>query len=152
MHSQTPVEPAYFPFDRRSAGEMPLVSVAGAGAADFESRWTLMDTAGVEQASAVREAGAGGAVRDSLDALFGITAAAVPLAGYVRVESIEARIPGKPCRQSGRGDSSPCQRWGRRGARLDRVPLLRHRQGIQHRRHAHQCLGRDSGRDGDRIR
>ena len=48
------MEPAYFPFDRRNPGEMPLVSVAGAGAADFESRWTLMDTAGVEQASAVR--------------------------------------------------------------------------------------------------
>ena len=94
VDSQTPVEPAYFPFVRRSAGEMPLVSVAGAGAADFESRWTLMDTAGVEQASAVREAGAGGAVRGSLDALFGITAAAVPLAGYVRVESIEAQFRG----------------------------------------------------------
>ena len=61
VDSQAPVEPAYFPFDRRSAGEMPLVSVAGAGASDFESRWTLMDTDGVEQASAVREAGAGGA-------------------------------------------------------------------------------------------
>ena len=60
VDSQAPVEPAYFPFDRHSAGEMPLVSVAGAGAADFESRWTLMDTAGVEQASAVREAGSGG--------------------------------------------------------------------------------------------
>ena len=94
VHSQAPVEPAYFPFDRRSAGEMPLLSVAGAGAADFESRWMLMDTAGVEQASAVREAGAGGAVRGSLDALFGITAAAVPLAGYVRVESIEAQFRG----------------------------------------------------------
>ena len=94
VDSQAPVEPAYFPFDRHSAGEMPLVSLAGAGAADFESRWTLMDTAGVEQASAVREAGAEGAVRGSLDALFGITAAAVPLAGYVRVESIEAQFRG----------------------------------------------------------
>ena len=70
LRSQAPVEPAYFPFDRRDPAEMPLVSVAGAGAADFESRWTLMDTAGVEQASAVREAGTGGAVRDSLDTLF----------------------------------------------------------------------------------
>ena len=103
VHSQAPVEPAYFPFDRRSAGEMPLVSVAGAGAADFESRWTLMDTAGVEQASAVREAGAGGAVRDSLDALFGITAAAVPLAGYVQVESIEARFRGNLVDNPGEG-------------------------------------------------
>ena len=103
VHSQAPVEPAYFPFDRRSAGEMPLVSVAGAGAADFESRWTLMDTAGVEQASAVREAGAGGAVRDSLDALFGITAAAVPLAGYVRVESIEAQFRGNLVDNPGEG-------------------------------------------------
>ena len=94
VDSQAPVEPAYFPFDRRSAGEMPLMSVAGAGAADFESRWTLMDTGGVEQASAVREDGAVGAVRGSLDALFGITAAAVPLAGYVRVESIEAQFRG----------------------------------------------------------
>ena len=94
VDSQAPVEPAFFPFDRRSAGEMPLVSVAGAGAADFESRWTLLDTAGVEQASAVREAGTGGAVRGSLDTLFGITAAAVPLAGYVRVESIEAQFRG----------------------------------------------------------
>ena len=94
VDSQAPVEPAYFPFDRRSAGEMPLVSVAGAGAADFESQWTLMDTAGVEQASAVREAGAGGALRGSLDTLFGIAAAAVPLAGYVRVESIEAQFRG----------------------------------------------------------
>ena len=94
VDSQAPVEPAYFPFDRRSAGEMPLVSVAGAGTADFESRWTLMDTAGVEQAAAVREAGSGGALRGSLDTLFGITAAAVPLAGYVRVESIEAQFRG----------------------------------------------------------
>ena len=94
VDSQAPVEPAYFPFDRHSAGEMPLVSVAGAGAADFESRWTLMDTAGVKQASAVREAGSGGAGRGSLDALFGITAAAVPLAGYVRVESTEAQFQG----------------------------------------------------------
>ena len=94
VDSQAPVEPAYFPFDRRSAGEMPLVSVAGAGAADFESQWTLMDTDGGEQASAVREAGSGGAVRGSLDTLFGITAAAVPLAGYVRVESIEAQFRG----------------------------------------------------------
>ena len=103
VHSQAPVEPAYFPFDRRSAGEMPLVSVAGAGAADFESRWMLMDTAGVEQASAVREAGAGGAVRGSLDALFDITAAAVPLAGYVRVESIEAQFRGNLVDNPGEG-------------------------------------------------
>ena len=37
VDSQAPVEPAYFPFDRRSAREMPLVSVASAGTADFES-------------------------------------------------------------------------------------------------------------------
>ena len=103
VHSQAPVEPAYFPFDRRNAGEMPLVSVAGAGAADFESRWMLMDTAGVEQAAAVREAGAGGAVRGSLDALFDITAAAVPLAGYVRVESIEAQFRGNLVDNPGEG-------------------------------------------------
>ena len=103
VHSQAPVEPAYFPFDRRSAGEMPLVSVAGAGAAGFESRWMLMDTDGVEQASVVREAGAGGAVRGSLEALFGITAAAVPLAGYVRVESIEAEFRGNLVDNPGEG-------------------------------------------------
>ena len=103
VHSQAAVEPAYFPFDRRNAGEMPLVSVAGAGAADFESRWMLMDTAGVEQASAVREAAAGGAVRGSLDALFGITAAAVPLTGYVRVESIEAQFRGNLVDNPGEG-------------------------------------------------
>ena len=103
VHSQAPVEPVYFPFDRRSAGEMPLVSVAGAGAADFESRWMLMDTAGVEQAAAVRKAGAGGAVRGSLDALFGITAAAVPLTGYVRVESIEAQFRGNLVDNPGEG-------------------------------------------------
>ena len=111
VHSQAPVEPAYFPFDRRSAGEMPLVSVAGAGTADFESRWTLMDTAGVEQASAVREAGAGGAVRDSLDALFDITAAAVPLAGYVRVESIEARFRGNLVDNPGEGTLAVPALW-----------------------------------------
>ena len=103
VHSQAPVEPAYFPFDRRSSREMPLVSVAGTGAADFESRWTLMDTAGVEQASAVREAAAGGAVRGSLDALFGLTTAAVPLAGYVRVESIEAQFRGNLVDNPGEG-------------------------------------------------
>ena len=103
VDSQAPVEPAYFPFNRRSAGEMPLVSVAGAGAADFESRWTLMDTAGVEQASAVREAGSGGAVRGSLDTLFGIPTAAVPLAGYVRVESIEAGFRGNLVDNPGEG-------------------------------------------------
>ena len=103
VHSQAPVEPTYFPFDRRSAREMPLVSVAGAGAADFESRWMLMDTAGAEQASAVREAAAGGAVRGSLDALFDITAAAVPLAGYVRVESIEAQFRGNLVDNPGEG-------------------------------------------------
>ena len=111
VHSQAPVEPAYFPFDRRSAGEMPLVSVAGAGAADFESRWMLMDTAGVEQASAVREAGAGGAVRGSLDALFGITAAAVPLAGYVRVESIEAQFRGNLVDNPGEGTLAVPALW-----------------------------------------
>ena len=103
VHSQAPVEPAYFQFDRRNSGAMPLVSVVGAGAADFESRWMLMDTAGVEQASAVWEAGAGGAVRGSLDALFGITAAAVPLAGYVRVESIEAQFRGNLVDNPGEG-------------------------------------------------
>ena len=103
VHAQAPVEPGYFPFDRRSSGEMPLVSVAGAGAADFESRWMLIDTAGVEQASAVRDAAAGGAVRGSLDALFGITAAAVPLAGYVRVESIEAQFRGNLVDNPGEG-------------------------------------------------
>ena len=103
VHSQAPVEPAYFPFDRRSSGEMPLVSVAGAGAGDFESRWMLMDTAGVEQASAVREAAAGGAVRGSLDALFGIPTAAVPLAGYVRVESTEAQFRGNLVDNPGEG-------------------------------------------------
>ena len=111
MDSQAPVEPAYFPFDRRSAGEMPLVSVAGVGAADFESRWTLMDTAGVEQASAVREAGAGGAVRGSLDALFDITAAAVPLAGYVRVESIEAQFRGNLVDNPGEGTLAVPALW-----------------------------------------
>ena len=103
VDSQAPVEPAYFPFDRRSAGEMPLVSVAGAGAADFESQWTLMDTDGVEQASAVREAGSGGAVRGSLDALFDIPTAAVPLTGYVRVESIEAEFRGNLVDNPGEG-------------------------------------------------
>ena len=110
-HSQAPVEPAYFPFDRRSAVEMPLVSVAGAGAADFESRWMLMDTAGVEQASAVREAGAGGAVRGSLDALFGIPTAAVPLAGYVRVESIEAQFRGNLVDNPGKGTHAVPALW-----------------------------------------
>ena len=57
LRSQAPVEPAYFPFDRRDPGEMPLVSVAGAGAADFESRWTLMDT---RPASSSRRGRAGG--------------------------------------------------------------------------------------------
>ena len=151
VHSQAPVEPAYFPFDRRSAVEMPLVSVAGAGAADFESRWMLMDTAGVEQASAVREAGAGGAVRGSLDALFGIPTAAVPL-GWLRAGGIDrGPVPGKPRRQSRRGDSRRAGAVGH-GEPPGRVPLLRHRRGIQHRRHAHQRLGADSGRDGDRIR
>ena len=103
VHSQAPAEPAYFPFNRRSSGEMPLVSVAGAGAADFESRWLLMDTAGVAQASAVREAAGGGAVRASLDALFGIPAAAVPLAGYVRVESTEAQFRGNLVDNPGEG-------------------------------------------------
>ena len=103
VDSQAPVEPAFLPFNRRSAGEMPLVSVAGAGTADFESRWTLMDTAGVEQASAVREAGSGGAVRGSLDTLFGIPTAAVPLAGYVRVESIEAGFLGNLVDNPGEG-------------------------------------------------
>ena len=103
VHSQAPAGPAYFPFDRRSSREMPLVSVAGAGAADFESRWMLMDTAGVEQASAVREAAAGGAVRGSLEALFGIPTAAVPLAGYVRVESIEAQFRGNRVDNPGEG-------------------------------------------------
>ena len=106
LSSQTPVAPAYFPFDRRDPGEMPLVSVAGAGAEDFESRWTLMDAAGVEQASAVREAGAGGAVRDSLDALFGIPAASVPLSGYVRVESVEAEFRGSLVDNPGAGTSA----------------------------------------------
>ena len=106
LPSQAPVEPAYFPFDRRDPGEMPLVSVAGEGAVDFESRWTLMDTAGVEQASAVREAGAGGAVRDSLDALFGIAAASVPLAGYVRVESMEAEFRGSLVDNPGAGTTA----------------------------------------------
>ena len=40
------------------------------------------------------QVGAGGALRGSLDTLFGITAAAVPLTGYVRVESIEAQFRG----------------------------------------------------------
>ena len=106
LSSQAPVAPAYFPFDRRDPGEMPLVSVAGAGAEDFESRWTLMDAAGVEQASAVREAGAGGAVRDSLDALFGIPAASVPLSGYVRVESVEAEFRGSLVDNPGAGTSA----------------------------------------------
>ena len=103
LRSQTPVEPAYFPFDRRDPGEMPLVGVVGEGAADFESRWTLMDTAGVEQASFVREVGARDAVRDSLDALFGITTASVPLAGYVRVESLEAQFRGSLLDNPGKG-------------------------------------------------
>ena len=101
--SPMPVEPAYLPFDRHSSREMPLVSVAGAGASDFESRWMLMDTAGVEQASAVRASAAGGAVRASLDALFGIPAAAVPLEGYVRVESIEAQFQGNLVDNPGAG-------------------------------------------------
>ena len=106
LSSQAPVAPAYFPFDRRDPGEMPLVSVAGAGAEDFESRWTLMDAAGVEQASDVREAGAGGSVRDSLDALFGIPAASVPLSGYVRVESVEAEFRGSLVDNPGSGTSA----------------------------------------------
>ena len=118
VHSQAPVEPAYFPFDRRNAGEMPLVSVAGAGAADFESRWMLMDTAGVEQASAVREAGAGGAVRGSLDALFDITAAAVPLAGYVRVESIEAQFRGNLVDNPGEGTLAVPALWATGSRRI----------------------------------
>ena len=118
VDSQAPVEPAYFPFDRRSAVEMPLVSVAAAGAADFKSQWTLMDTGGVEQASAVQEAGAGGAVRGSLDALFGITAAAVPLAGYVRVESIEAQFRGNLVDNPGEGTLAVPALWATRSRRI----------------------------------
>ena len=73
---------------------MPLVSVAGDGAANFASRWTLMDTAGTVQAEAVWEAAAGGAVRGSVDTLFGVDANAVPLAGYVHVEAIGTRFRG----------------------------------------------------------
>ena len=151
LHSQTPVAPAYFPFDRRNPGEMPLVSVVGAGAADFESRWTLMDTAGVEQASAVREASAGGAVRDSLDALFDIDAAAVPLAGYVRVESMEAQFRGHLVDNPGEGTHAMSAVLAH-GDQPIHVPLLRHRRGIQHRRHVDQYLGAGGGRDSDRIR
>ena len=93
-HSQTPVDSAYFPFDRRSPGEMPLVSVAGVGAANFASRWTLMDTDGTVQAEAVREAAGGGSVRDPVNTLFGVDANAVPLAGYVHVEAIGTRFRG----------------------------------------------------------
>ena len=151
VHSQAPVEPAYFPFDRRSAGEMPLVSVAGAGAADFESRWMLMDTAGVEQAAAVREAGAGGAVRGSLERPVRHHGGG-GAAGRLRPGGIDrGPIPGKPRGQSGRRDSCRAGAGGHAEQPV-RVPLLRHRRGVQHRRHAHQRLGADSGRDGDRIR
>ena len=151
VHSQAPVEPAYFPFDRRSAGEMPLVSVAGAGAADFESRWMLMDTAGVEQAAAVREAAAGGVGagfprRPVRHHGRGSAADGLRASGIDR-----GPIPGKPRGQSGRGDSCRAGAGGHAEQPV-RVPLLRHRRGVQHRRHAHQRLGADSGRDGDRIR
>ena len=102
-HSQTPVGSAYFPFDRRSSGEMPLVSVAGDGAANFASLWTLMDTAGTVQAEAVWEAAAGGAVRGSVDTLFGVDANAVPLAGYVHVEAIGTRFRGSLVDNPGAG-------------------------------------------------
>ena len=102
-HSQTPVDSAYFPFDRRSPGEMPLVSVASVAAANFESRWTLMDAAGTVQADAVREVAAGGAVRGSVDTLFGVDANAVPLAGYVHVEAIGTRFRGSLVDNPGAG-------------------------------------------------
>ena len=102
-HSQTPVDSAYFPFDRRNSGEMPLVSVAGDGAANFASLWTLMDTVGTVQAEAAWEVAAGGAVRGSVDTLFGVDANAVPLAGYVHVEAIGTRFRGSLVDNPGAG-------------------------------------------------
>ena len=92
--SRAGIEPAYFPFDRRNASEAPIVSVVGESIEAFEARWTLMDATGAEIASATSEVEPGGAVRGGLDELFGMAAGALPLAGYVRLESETAQFHG----------------------------------------------------------
>ena len=151
LSSQAPVEPAYFPFDRHDPGEMPLMSVAGAGRGGFR---VPVDTHGRGR----RRAGicrAGGRVRRCRPRFPGRPVrhhGRIGAAVRLRPGGIDGgRIPGKPRRQSRRGDN---RRAGvaRLGDQPVGVPLFRHRRGIQHRHHADQCFRPDRSRNGNRIR
>ncbi len=95
MYSQTPISPAFLPFNRADSAQVPVLSVVGESPDTTDWVWTLYDDAGVEQASFTTvDAEPGAAVRGALDDVFDVDASTLPLVGYVRVESDDADFRG----------------------------------------------------------
>lgn len=88
LYSTDAINPAYFPFRRSGVGSMPVLSITNAGGAStfgFEMR----DDSGALVASSSMGFQPGSTLRQSLDALFGLNASAVPLSGYVAARSLD---------------------------------------------------------------
>ncbi len=95
VHSQTPISPAFFPFNRADSTQVPVLSVVGESPEATDWEWTLYDDAGMEQARVTTEdAEPGAAVRGALHDVFGVDVSTLPLAGHVRVESDDADFRG----------------------------------------------------------
>ncbi len=92
-HPEMPISPAFFPFDRRNGTQIPVLSVANAETT-ADATLTLRTADGAELGAVTRSVEAGGAVRERLDTLFGVSATALPLSGYVELRAPETTFRG----------------------------------------------------------
>ncbi len=92
-HSERPISPAFFPFERQNGTEIPVLSVVNAEMT-ADATLTLRTADGAELAAVTRSVDAGGAVRERLDTLFGVSTTTLPLSGYVELRAPETKFRG----------------------------------------------------------
>ena len=77
----------YLPFDRRTSADVPLIAISTSGTAGANISFTLRSSLGQTVAIAARALVGNGSLRASLANLFNLQPGALPLSGYVQIES-----------------------------------------------------------------
>jgi len=77
----------FLPFDRRSSTDVPLIAISTSGTAGVNVSFTLRSALGQTLGIASRSLLANGSLRVSLTGLFNMQPGALPLSGYVQLES-----------------------------------------------------------------
>jgi len=77
----------YLPFDRRTSADVPLIAISTSGTAGANVSFTLRSSLGQTVAIAARALVGNGSLRASLTNLFNMQPGALPLSGYVQIES-----------------------------------------------------------------